>query len=147
MMIGLVDEALEGFDENKCTVIVFLDLSAAFDTIDQEELLDILLEEIGISGTALAWSRLFMIGRTQKVRINNEYSESMEVLFGTPQGSVLGPEMFSLYVRNQPKVFEKCKFKSSSFADDSNGRKTFALVFQYNVLNHKVRNCLNELTK
>ena len=71
----------------------------------------------------------------------------MEVLFGTPQGSVFGPEMFSLYVRNQPKVFEKCKFKSSSFADDSNGRKTLALVFQYNVLNHKVRNCLNEITK
>ena len=88
-----------------------------------------------------------MMGRTQKVRINNEYSDSLEVLFGTPQGSVLGPEVFSLYVRSQPKVFEKLTFKSSSFADDSNGRKTFALTFQYNVLNHDVPNCLDEITK
>ena len=147
MMVGLIDEVLEGFDENKCTVIVFLDLSAAFDTIDQEKLLEILSEEIGISGTALKWFRSFMTGRTQKVRINNEYSESLDVKFGTPQGSVLGPEMFSLYVRNQPKVFEKCNFSSSSFADDSNGRKTFAITFQYDVLKNDVRNCLEEITK
>ena len=145
-MVGLIDEVLEGFDENKCTVIVFLDLSAAFDTIDQEKLLEILSEEIGISGTALKWFRSFMTGRTQKVRINNEYSESLDVKFGTPQGSVLGPEMFSLYVRNQPKVFEKCNFNSSSFADDSNRRKTFAITFQYDVLKNDVRNCLEEIT-
>ena len=147
MMVEMVDEALEGFDDNKCTVIVFLDLSAAFDTIDHEKLLGILSDEIGISGTALKWFRSFITGRTQRVRINNEYSDSLDVLFGTPQGSVLGPEMFSIYVRNQPKVFEKCNFNSSSFADDSNGRKSFAISFQYNTLKHDVRTCLEEITK
>ena len=147
MMVGLVDEALEGFEEGRCTVIVFLDLSAAFDTIDHEKLLTLLSEEIGISGTALQWFRSFITGRSQQVRIDNHYSEILEVLFGTPQGSVLGPEIFSLYVRNQPKVFEKCQFNSSSFADDSNGRKSFALSFQYNVLKHDVRHCLEEITK
>ena len=129
-MIGLVDEVLKGFDENKCTVIVFLDLSAAFDTIDHEKLLSIMSEELGINGTALEWFRSFMTGRTQQVRINGEYSDSLDVQFGTPQGSVLGPEMFSIYVRNLPEVFGKCSFNSSAFADDSNGRKTFSLSFQ-----------------
>ena len=60
MMVGLVDEVLEGFDENKRTIIVFLDLSAAFNTIDHEKLLKLLSEEIGISGTALQWFRCFV---------------------------------------------------------------------------------------
>ena len=90
-MVGLVDEALEGFDENKCTIIVFLDLSAAFDTIDHEKLMTLLSEEIGISGTALEWFRSFITGRSQQVRIDNHYSEILKVLFGTPQGSVFGP--------------------------------------------------------
>ena len=52
MMVGVTNDVLTGFDENKCTVMVFLDLSAAFDTIDVEKLLKILEEEIGIGGTA-----------------------------------------------------------------------------------------------
>ena len=147
MMLGLVNEVLKGFDDNKCTIILFLDLSAAFDTIDIERLLSILTEEIGITGTAIKWIRSFLTGRLQKVRIENEYSESLEVVFGAPQGSVLGPKMFSLYVRSQPEVFNKCKFKSSSFADDSNGRKTFSLSFQYDVLNNEVAKCLDEVTQ
>ena len=147
MMLGLVDEVLEGFDDGKCTVIVFLDLSAAFDTIDHEKLLKIMSEELGITGTALQWFRSFLVGRTQQVRINGEYSESLKVLFGAPQGSVLGPELFSIYVRNQPKVFEKCHFNSSAFADDSNGRKSFAITFQYDVLKNEIPKCLEEIGK
>ena len=69
---------------------------AAFDTIDIEKLLSILTEEIGITGTAIEWVRSFLIGRLQKVRIENECSGSLEVLFGAPQGSVLGPKLFSV---------------------------------------------------
>ena len=146
MMLELVDEALQGFDDNKCTIVLFLDLSAAFDTIDIGKLLIILENELGITGTALKWIESFLTGRLQKVRIEGEYSESLEVLFGAPQGSVLGPKFFSIYVRGQPDVFEKCKFTSSSFADDSNGRKTFSLTFQYNMLKNEVPKCLDEVT-
>ncbi len=146
MMLGLVDEVLSGFDENKCTIILFLDLSAAFDTIDHEKLLKILSEEIGIGGVALQWFRSFLIGRTQKVKIGNVFSKICEVLFGAPQGSVLGPKLFSIYVRSQPEIFKLCFFKSSSFADDSNGRKTFSLTFQYNILKNEVANCMEKIT-
>ena len=68
-------------------------------------------------------------------------------MFGTVQGSVLGPALFSLYVRYQPKVFEQCTFKSTSFADDSNGRKTFAVEFQLNVCKNDVPHLLQEITE
>merc|ERR1711933_437025 len=105
MMRGLFDEVLRGFDENKATIVIFLDLSAAFDTIDPEKLLQILHDEIGIGGVALKWFRSFLIERTQRVKVNNEYSESLVVPCGTPQGSVLGPPLFNINVRSQPKVF------------------------------------------
>ena len=53
------------------------------------------------------------------------------------------PKLFSLNVRSQPLVFKKCLYKTSSFADDSNGRKQFALSFQYNVLKHDIVNCMD----
>ena len=77
MMRGLFDEVLRGFDENKATIIIFLDLSAAFDTIDPEKLLQILHDELGIGGLALQWFRSFLVGPTQWVKIENEYSSRL----------------------------------------------------------------------
>ena len=131
-----------GFDEGKATVIIFLDLSAAFDTIDPEKLLQIMHDELGIGGIALEWFRSFLVGRTQRVKVGNEYSESLEVPCGTPQGSVLGPPLFNINVRSQPRVFQHCQFTTSSFADDSNGRRSFALKFQFQILKHDVVNCM-----
>ena len=147
MMLGVTDEVLRGFDDNQATVIIFLDLSAAFDTIDVEKLLTIMYEEIGLGGTVLKWFRSFLQGRTQRVKIENEYSESMEVPCGAPQGSVLGPKCFNINVRSQPLVFKKCMFTTSSFADDSNGRKQFAMTFQFNVLTNEIVECLDKIVK
>ena len=63
-----------------------MDLSAAFDTIDPEKLLQIMEDELGITGVALEWFRSFLVGRTQRVKINDQYSDSVEVPCGTPQG-------------------------------------------------------------
>ena len=145
MMLGLFDETLRGFDNNMATIVIFLDLSAAFDTIDIVKLLDILYTEIGIDDIALQWFRSFLTGRTQRVKIDNEYSEMCDVPCGAPQGSVLGPRIFNINVRSQPEVFKYCMFSTSSFADDSNGRRTFALTFQFEVIGHQVVNCINRI--
>ena len=145
MMLGVTDEVLRGFDNNMATVVIFLDLSAAFDTIDIDKLLQILDEELGIGGTALLWFKSFLTGRTQKVKINGEYSESCEVPCGAPQGSVLGPKLFNINVRSQPLVFKQCLFTTSSFADDSNGRKTFALSFQFQILKNDIVDCMKKI--
>ena len=57
MMLGIVNDILTGFDENKCTIMLFLDLSAAFDTIDIDKLLTILEDQIGLTGMALQWCK------------------------------------------------------------------------------------------
>lgn len=147
MLLGIVDELLEAFDDNKFIVMMFLDLSAAFDTIDIQKLLNILKFEIGIDGVALKWCESFLTNRTQRVKINASYSESIKVKYGTPQGSVLGPRFFDIYVRSQPKIFQMCNFKSTSYADDSNGMKKFAITFQYNTLTNDVPDCLAKITK
>ena len=146
MAIGLVDELLKEFDSNKCTVVLFFDLSAAFDTLDINLLLTILQVEIGVDDSALAWIQSFLSNRMQTVRIEDAFSDSLSVLFGVPQGSVLGPFLFTVYVRSQQEVFRNCRFKSSSFADDSNGRKSFAITFQYDNLTNQINNCLKEVT-
>ena len=74
MMLGITDEVLRGFDENQATVIIFLDLSAAFDTIDVDKVLEIMESEIGIGGVVLQWFRSFLEDRTQRVKIDNKYS-------------------------------------------------------------------------
>ena len=145
MMLGVTDEVLQGFDQNQATVIIFLDLSAAFDTINIEKVLEILEVDIGVGGTVLKWFRSFLEGRTQQVKIGNVYSESLEVPCGAPQGSVLGPKIFGINVRSQPMVFKTCTFSTSSFADDSNGRKQFALTFQFSVINNDIINCLHQI--
>ena len=115
MLLGIFDEVLRGFDENKATIVIFLDLSAAFDTIDIDKFLDTLYSELGIGGVALEWFRSLLSGRTQRVKIDNEYSDSCEVPCGATQGSVLGPRIFNITVRSQPVVFKHCMFSTSSF--------------------------------
>ena len=145
MLLGLVDEILNGFESNLCTVVIFLDLSSAFDTIDMDKLLEILNVELGIDGVALKWFESFLKGRSQCVRVESSFSDFLNMQFGVPQGSVLGPFLFSVYVRSQPKVFQKCQLKSGSFADDTNGRKTFALTFQFFNLSTKITTCIGEI--
>ena len=105
MLINLFDEVLTGFENNMATIVIFIDLSAAFDTIDIDKLTHILECEIGIDGTALRWFSSFLKGRSQQVRIGSEYSQCADILYGVPQGSVLGPILYNINVRSQSCVF------------------------------------------
>ena len=67
--------------------------------------------------------------------------DSLGVPCGVPQGSVLGPKVFNINVKYLPLVLKHCEFKTLSFADDSNGRKQFALTFHYKILANDIPNC------
>lgn len=103
-------------DNNKYTVAVFLDFKRAFETVD----VDILIEKLkyyGLSGTVLRWFESYLTGRRQRTRVNGVYSQERDVLTGVPQGSVLGPLLFILYL-NDFKYIQDCEFLSL-FADDT----------------------------
>ena len=77
--------------------MVLLDLSAAFDTGDHNALLSRLHSKFGISGTALEWFRTYLNGRSQRVMVQGNLSRSLNLDFGVPQGSCLGPLLFTIY--------------------------------------------------
>ena len=80
LLINVVDGLLIACDEKTATVLMLLDLSAAFDTVDQKKLLSILEKEIKINGTALKWFGSFFTGRTQRVKINDSYSYIVQLV-------------------------------------------------------------------
>ena len=93
---GCDDEVLCGFDKNKCTIMLFLDLSTAVDTIDTEKLLQLSSTRRNWNWygyQALQWFRSFLVGRTQKVKIKGDYLQNCQVLFRVPQWSVLSPKL------------------------------------------------------
>ena len=75
LLLKAVNDLLVSCDAGLPSVIMMLDLSAAFDTVDQSKLLSILRDEIGVEGTALKWFESFIVGRTQRVKIRDAYSE------------------------------------------------------------------------
>ena len=77
---------------------MLLDLSAAFDTIDHQILLNVLGNDFGIIGSAHKWFSSYLTGRKQRVLINDRTSDDFHLNCGVPQGSCMGPILFILYI-------------------------------------------------
>ena len=138
LLLPLVNNTLLSLDSGQAVIWILIDLSAAFDTVDIDLELHILESEIGICGTALNWFNSFLKGRQQKVLIEKSLSEPNEVKYGVPQGSVLGPILFNIYIRSLFDLIKEAGFNTSGYADDNNATQSFALQFQFNVINYQL---------
>ena len=117
----LIDKILKGFDNGVYTGMILIDLQKAFDTINHKILLDKLLP-IGFSKNTISWYESYLAERHFTVEVANRVSKFSKISCGVPQGSILGPLLFLIYVNDMSQAVE-CDLYL--YADDS------CLLFQH----------------
>jgi len=127
-LIRVQNDILTHLDNKRGVVLVLLDLSAAFDTIDHVTLLHQLHHRLGISHTALEWFKSYLTGRTQAVSIENDSSKPVTLQYGVPQGSVLGPLLYTIYTLPLGDLLRNAGISYHFYADDTQ----LYLSFDYN---------------
>ena len=113
-LLKILDDWSQILDEGGELDVVYTDFMKAFDTVPHRRLLK-KLQSYGVQGKVLSWIGAFLIGRTQRVAVKGTYSSWSDVLSGIPQGSVLGPLLFIIYINELPEI---TKSQLYMFADD-----------------------------
>ena len=118
-LLATADNILNSFDQGNSTLLVSFDMSSAFDTIDHNILLDRLHTSFGVSHMALNWISSYLHDRRQFVPIGNSRSTSTACCTGVPQGSVLGPILFTLFVSPIALIANNHNVGQQQYADDT----------------------------
>ena len=118
-LLKVINDILFNMEAQKVTLLVLLDLSAAFDTIRNETLLSHLRSRFGVNGKALDWFASYLADRSQHVAVNGGVSSTFPLKQGVPQGSCLGPILFTVYASKLFDIVEKYLPSIHCYADDS----------------------------
>ena len=117
-LLKVKDDIAQALDHDKAAFLIMLDLSAAFDTIDHGILLHRLDHGFGIKGTALKWFHSYITGRQFCVSVGGVMSDKFDLSCGVPQGSIIGPRVFTMYAQYVACIIKRHKLNYHIYADD-----------------------------
>jgi hypothetical protein len=126
-LLHVQNDIFLSIDSHNCVLLVLLDLSAAFDTVDHSILLTRLATRFGVCGKALDWFRSYLSDRKQAVTINRIASTQHDLQCGVPQGSVLGPILFTNYTAPLGDIMRSHITDNHLYADDTQMYREFRL--------------------
>ena len=118
-LVRVKSDIMDAVDQGKIVILIMLDQSSAFDILSHKILLGRMSELYGIQGKVLDWFHSYVSQRKQVVMIDGESSEEYILSTGVPQGSVLGPKLFSMYSRSLGNLIADHGFHYHLYADDT----------------------------
>ncbi|MCI4436824.1 MAG: hypothetical protein JHC33_08470 [Ignisphaera sp.] len=140
-LLKLYNDLILSFDRNLVSVLVCLDYSSAFDTVDHLLLLSVLENKYNIKKSSYNWFKSYLFDRTYYVSLDNLSSKPSILQCGVPQGSILGPLLFIMYTSELSNIISTFNFNSLSYADDSHLYCSFD-VSSYDSVMSSISNCL-----
>jgi len=136
-------------EKSRVSLLLLLDLSAAFDTLDHGIFLQSLQTKLGVCGTALSWFKLYLERRYQRICIKETLSQPLDFKCGVPQGSCLGPLLFTIYTQDLFSILGSRFPTSRAYADTTQ----LCLSFSPNVSTREaddvtaIENCIQDITQ
>ncbi|CAB3977251.1 Hypothetical predicted protein [Paramuricea clavata] len=118
-LLKVKNDLLMNMNKQHVSLLVFLDMSAAFDTVDHGIMIERLSSKLGFSGTVISWFQSYLCRGSQRVTVHGTVSDRFDVAYGVPQGSCLGPLLFTIYVSKLFDIVQRHLPDVHCYADDS----------------------------
>ena len=145
-LLRVNNDILTSLDNGKITALILLDLSAAFDTVDHSILISRLHDYLGVQDLALDWCKSYLSDRPQYVRIGTSTSQPTVLEYSVPQGSVLGPQWFTVYTYPVRDIIRSYNLNYHVYADDTQHYLSFNSSQQHpNSALATLELCINEI--
>ena len=144
-VLRVLTDILLALDSGDLAMLTLLDLSAAFDSVDHDTLLKRLQKSYGLGGVVIDWFTSYLAGRTQFVVSSASRSTPTSVLYGVPQGSVLGPILFLLYTADVLQLVRSHQLQPHAYADDTQICGS-CRPSDVNILQERVSDCIDEVS-